>query len=94
MVYAQSFYVWPADGPPSLTGVVLYDGKSSAAGATVAQALGVIRPATATGTEAFRSRVNALYEAMSNAMQHGNWIAFGDAYTSLGRLLRAARAPD
>ena len=94
MVYAQSFYDWPTDGPPSLTGVVLYDGKSSAAGATVAQALGVIRPATATGTEAFRSRVNALYEAMSNAMQHGNWIAFGDAYTSLGRLLRAARAPD
>ena len=94
IVFAQSFYDWPADGPPSLTGVVLYDGKTSATGATLAQALGVIRPATATGTAAFRSRVNALYEIMSNAMRHGDWIAFGDAYTSLGRLLRGARAPD
>lgn len=94
LVYSQSFYDWPADGPPSLTGVVLYDGKSAVTGATLAQALGVIRPATAIGTAAFRSRVNALYEVMSNAMRRGDWIAFGDAYTSLGQLLRAARAPD
>ena len=94
IVFAQSFYDWPSDGPPSLTGVVLYDGKTSAAGATLAQALGVIRPATASGTEAFRSRVNALYNDMSNAMRRGDWIAFGDAYTGLGRLLRATRAPD
>ena len=94
VIYAQSFYDWPADGPPSLTGVVLYDGKNTASGATLAQALGVIRPATAVGTEAFRARVNALYTDMSNAMRRGDWIAFADAYTSLGRLLRAARAPD
>ena len=93
-VYAQSFYDWPADGPPTLMGVAMYDGKTSVTGSTLAQALGVIRPSTAIGTAAFRSKVNALYEVMSNAMRRGDWIAFGDAYTSLGRLLRAARAPD
>jgi hypothetical protein len=91
LVFAQSFYDWPADGPPSLTGVAVYDGKNSSAGAMLAQALGVIRPRTAGGTEAFRSRVNALYDALSNAMKRGDWVAFGDAYNALGRLLRTAR---
>ena len=38
LVYAQSFYDWPADGPPSRTVVVIYDGKSAVTGPTWARA--------------------------------------------------------
>jgi hypothetical protein len=91
LLYVQSFYDWPADAEPSLTGVAVYDGASATTGPTLAQALGVARTAQPSGTGAFRSRVNQLYEAMSTALRLGDWPAFGAAYSALGRLLRAER---
>jgi uncharacterized protein len=89
--FAQSFYTWPTDGPPALRGVVVLDGGETHAGATLSEALGVSRPTPGGVTAALRTRITALYEEMSAAMRRGDWKAFGDAYASLGRLLRAAR---
>jgi uncharacterized membrane protein (UPF0182 family) len=88
--FAQSFYRWPSDAAPELLGVAVLDGDRVRTGPTVAEALGLARPASVAGTAAFRMRVAALYDAMSAAMRRGDWTAFGIAYMALGRLLRAA----
>ncbi len=90
MAFVQSFYEWPPDAPPSLAGVVVLQNGAIRTGATVGEALGVTKPITAAGTASFRSKVAALYDLMSSAMKRGDWPAFGEAYTQLGRLLRAA----
>ena len=41
---------------------------------------------------AFRQRVNDLYGAMRDALQRGDWPAFGKAYDDLGRLLKLPTA--
>jgi len=69
--------------------VVLQHGEIRT-GATLGEALGVVRPMAASGNASLRARVAALYEAMSDAMRRGDWRAFGDAFSQLGRLLRSA----
>ncbi len=90
LAFVQSFYEWPSDGPPSLTGVVLLENGGTRVAPTVAELLGAGRPASVAGTEALRGRVTVLYDQMAAAMQRGDWKAFGDAYAALGRLLRSA----
>jgi hypothetical protein len=87
--YIQTFYEWPPDAPPSIAGVVVLQRGQVRTGASVGEALGVTRPIAASGTAAIRARVTALYDAMSDAMRRGDWRAFGDAFSQLGRLLRA-----
>ena len=88
--YVQTFYEWAPDAPPSIAGVVVLQHGEVRTGASVGEALGVTRPMAASGTASLRARVTALYDAMSDAMRRGDWRAFGDAYTQLGRLLRSA----
>ena len=88
--YVQTFYQWPPDAPPSIAGVVVLQHGQVRAGASVGEALGVTRPLAATGTAAVRARVTALYDAMADAMRRGDWRAFGEAFSELGRLLRAS----
>jgi len=90
MAYVQTFYEWPPDAPPSIAGVVVLQRGEIRTGASLSEALGVTRPIPAGGTASLRSRVAALYDAMSAAMRRGDWRAFGDAYSQLGRLLRSA----
>ena len=90
MTYAQTFYEWPPDAPPSIAGVVVQQHGEIRTGATLSEALGVARPMAASGSASLRARVAALYEAMSDAMRRGDWRAFGDAFSQLGRLLRSA----
>ena len=40
----------------------------------------------------FRQRVNDPYAAMRDALQRGDWAAFGKAYDDLGRLLKLPTA--
>jgi hypothetical protein len=87
--YVQTFYEWPPDAPPSIAGVVVMQHGEIRTGATLSEALGVVRPMASTGTASLRSRVDALYQTMSDAMRRGDWRAFGDAFSQLGRLLRA-----
>jgi uncharacterized membrane protein (UPF0182 family) len=90
VAFAESFYSWPSDAPPTLRGVVLLEGQQTHTGATLAEALGISRPIPTGANAAFRSRVAALYDVMSAAMRRGDWKAFGDAYAALGRLIRNA----
>jgi uncharacterized membrane protein (UPF0182 family) len=85
----QSFYEWPPDAPPSLAGVVVLQKSGIATGASLGEALGVTRPIATDATASLRARVAALYDAMSAAMRRGDWLAFGQAYSQLGRLLRS-----
>jgi len=90
MAFVQSFYEWPPDAPPSIAGVAVWQRGEIKTGATVSEALGVTRPITVSGSASLRARVAALYDTMSAAMRRGDWLAFGDAYAQLGRLLRSA----
>jgi uncharacterized protein len=88
--YVQSFYEWPPDGPPALAGVVVMQKGGIKTGASLSEALGVTRPLAASGTASLRARVAALYDTMSAAMRRGDWRAYGEAYSQLGRLLRSS----
>ena len=90
MAFVQSFYEWPPDAPPSLAGVVVLQHGEAKTGASLSDALGVTRPLPTSGSASLRARVAALYDAMSAAMRRGDWRAFGEAYTELGRLLRSS----
>jgi uncharacterized membrane protein (UPF0182 family) len=90
LTFVQSFYEWPADGAPALTGVVLFENGLTRTAPTVAELLGSGRSSAVAGTEALRSRVTILYDQMAAAMRRGDWKAFGDAYAALGKLLRSA----
>jgi uncharacterized protein len=85
--WVQSYYAWPADGPPRLAGVVVRRGESLTTGRTLAEALGVRLPVSAVPNDAFRERVARLYGAMQAALRAGDWRAYGDAWAALGRLL-------
>jgi hypothetical protein len=91
MAYVQTFYEWPPDAPPSIAGVVVMQRGESKTGPSLSEVLGVTRPIASSGTASLRARVAALYDAMSSAMRLGDWRAFGEAYSQLGRLLRASR---
>jgi uncharacterized membrane protein (UPF0182 family) len=88
----QPAYRWKSDGPPALARVAVARDSVTAAGTTLASALGVavkepeenaLGPA---GTGDFRTRVRRLYEAMREALRRGDWEAFGRAYDALGRI--------
>jgi uncharacterized membrane protein (UPF0182 family) len=92
VIFAQSSYAWPADGPPALVRVAALDGDSLFVGRTLADALGVhtgpvsdlVQPLT---EESLRERATRLYQLMREALTRGDWTAFGEAYEALGALL-------
>jgi len=94
--YLQTTYAWRSDGAPTVARVAIH-GTGAARdsvgfGFTLAEAVGM-RPETpdaaSTITPAvFRQRVGDLYAAMRDALQRGDWPAFGKAYDDLGRLLK------
>jgi len=98
--YLQTTYAWRSDGAPTVARVAIH-GTGAARdsvgfGSTLAEAVGM-RPETpdaaSTVTPAvFRQRVNDLYAAMRDALQRGDWAAFGKAYDDLGRLLKLPTA--
>jgi len=92
----QPAYVWRPDSVPTLARLGMVRDTVVTTGATLAQALGVVAPPLATDTSAaaqrgFRARVSELYQEMRDALQHGDWQAFGRAYEALGRLVAPGR---
>jgi uncharacterized membrane protein (UPF0182 family) len=90
IAFVQSFYEWPADGPPRLLGVTTLRRGERRHGATLAEALGTTgfeRGASESG-DRLRAQALALYEEMLRAQRNGDWRAYGDALDALGRLLR------
>jgi hypothetical protein len=98
--YLQTTYAWRSDGAPTVARVAIH-GTGAARdsvgfGFTLAEAIGM-RPETPDAAStvtpaAFRQRVNDLYAAMRDALQRGDWQAFGKAYDDLGRLLKLPTA--
>jgi hypothetical protein len=96
LIFVQSGYAWPTEGPPSLLRVGVLDRDSVFGGRTLADAFGMSavfepdlgEPMT---DESFRARAGRLYDAMREALRRGDWTAFGEAYEALGTLL--ARPP-
>jgi uncharacterized membrane protein (UPF0182 family) len=96
LVFVQSAYTWPAEGPPSLLRVAVLDQGSVLAGRTLADAFGMsaaFEPELGEPTteDSLRARASRLYDAMRDALRRGDWAAFGEAYEALGALL--ARSP-
>jgi len=58
-------------------------------GRSLAEALGQREQLSysALPVDVFRARVAALYDAMAAASRTGNWRAYGEAWTALGKLL-------
>ena len=89
VAFVQSFYEWPVDGPPRLTGVVVLKSARTFVGRTVANALGESVEPTGRDVpaEIFRARAAQLYDAAAAALRVGDWRAYGEAWAALGRLL-------
>jgi uncharacterized protein len=86
-LWVQSYYEWPRDGIPRLAGVVVSSRTQTVAARTLGEALGEPRAPARLDGDAFRARVARLYDAMQAAQRSGDWHAYGEAWTALGRLL-------
>ena len=98
--YLQTTYGWRSDAAPTIARIAIHGTgaarDSVAFGLTLAEAVGM-RPETPNAASTitptrFRQRVNELYAAMRDALQRGDWPAFGKAYDDLGRLLKLPTA--
>ena len=96
LALVQPQYAWRADAPPTVLSIAVVVGDSSAAGPTLADALGIadtavtsrkLPPPNPPSVSEFRARLGALYDAMQAALRRGDLTAFGAAYAELGRLL-------
>lgn len=97
--FVQTTYVWRTDGPPTIARVAIHGAgatrDSVTVGRSLADAMGIPpdglggdrTPATPAD---FRARVSELYAAMREALQRGDWMAFGAAYEELGRIIGGA----
>ena len=98
--YLQTTYAWRSDGAPTVARMAIHGTgaarDSVSFGFTLAEAVGVPPETTDAASTitpaAFRQRVNDLYTAMRDALQRGDWPAFGKAYDDLGRLLKLPTA--
>ena len=96
IVAVQTSYVIRPDGAPQVLLATLRGADGVRSGRTLIDAAGLPDPVVTDvplTPEAFRQRVNALYESMREAMRRGDWSGLGTAWEALGRLLRAARQP-
>jgi uncharacterized protein len=96
VLFAQSSYAWPAEGPPALVRVAVLDQDSVFTGRSLAEAFGIATlstpdPGEPITDESLRAQASRLYDAMRDALTRGDWTTFGEAYDALGALL--ARPP-
>ncbi|HJU90624.1 MAG TPA: UPF0182 family protein [Gemmatimonadaceae bacterium] len=92
LVFIQPLYAWRSDGIPTLARVAVVGPEGVFSGRSLADAIGAPRdPSSDTGRVVgpvdFRARVAELYAQMRDALQRGDWVAFGRAYEQLGALL-------
>ena len=88
VAFIQSYYEWPRDGVPRLAGVVVSRRRATVAARTLSEALGERGGVGRLEGDAFRERVARLYDAMQAALRTGDWPAYGEASSALGRLLQ------
>jgi hypothetical protein len=96
IVAVQTHYAVRPDGTMQVLLAALRHGDTVAVGRTLIDAAGIPEPVEVEEPltpEAFRRRVEGLYESMREAMRRGDWTGIGAAYEALGRLLRGQRQP-
>jgi hypothetical protein len=92
VVAVETHYTTRPDGTPQELYISVLRRNGVLTGMTIPSAMGLPAPLAAQAPltpEEFRSRVEALYGAMREALRRGDWGTFGEAYEALGRLLRA-----
>jgi uncharacterized membrane protein (UPF0182 family) len=82
----QSFYEWPPERGPSLTGVVALHGGTARSGRSLAVTMGAPGHPSATD-RTLRLHVARLYAELRDAMRRGDWSAFGHALDALGQIV-------
>lgn len=90
VAYLQPFYRWTPGAVPELLHVAYLVDDSVRVAPSLRRATGVVLPtnpaARMTDAEARRT-MQALYQAMRDALRRGDWTAFGKAFEELGTLL-------
>ena len=89
LTLVQPVYTAPPRSRPTLALVIAMTDSTPRIGHTFASIVGAPLAGLPVDTSPieFRARVEALYEAMSEAMRRRDWLGFGAAYDSLGALL-------
>ncbi|HUO52928.1 MAG TPA: UPF0182 family protein, partial [Gemmatimonadaceae bacterium] len=94
ILYVQSEFAVRPDDAPQLVRSVVLAGDAVVTARSVAQALGAHGAGEGTlSAEEFRARTQALYAQMRQALQRGDWSAFGRAFEALGALAGRRAAP-
>ena len=91
--YLQAAFRWRAGGVPSLARVATVVGDTVRSGPSLVAALGLApdTPGSVAATPSdVRTRAASIYGEMRDALQRGDWTAFGRAFEALGATLRAA----
>jgi uncharacterized membrane protein (UPF0182 family) len=91
LAFIQPTYLWRSQGAPMLSRVGVLIRDSVLFAPTLSLVAGSPAPhAPAATTEAsadLRARAAALHAAMRDALRRGDWVAFGQAFDALGKLL-------
>ena len=92
-MYFQASFRVRAGASQTLGRVATVTGDSARVGPTLAAALGLVLPTSATDPSTqidLRTRAESLYRDMRDALRRGDWTTFGRAFESLGGALRIA----
>jgi len=98
VAFVQSAYTTRGEGAPALSHVSLLFRDSVRSGQSIAQIVGGL-PIGATSAPIpvtsgdLRTRADSLYKVMREALQRGDWAAFGQAFDALGRALQGGGGP-
>ncbi|MGH7688715.1 MAG: UPF0182 family protein, partial [Gemmatimonadaceae bacterium] len=90
VAYLQPIYRWTPGAVPALLHVAYLIDDSTHVAPTLRQATGVQFPVNPSGRMSAaetRGAMKQLYQAMRDALQRGDWVAFGKAFEALGILL-------
>jgi hypothetical protein len=95
IAFVQPTYSWRAQGAPTLQHVAILMDDTVRVAASLAQLAGTL-PAAATAVAPpvgsdLRARVAALYARMRDALRRGDWVAFGQAFDELGKIIGGSR---
>jgi len=80
LVFVQPVFSYPREDSPTLSYVGVIDGE------TARRLAGLRRDGTPVAGGDLRAQVQAAYAAMRSALARGDWVAFGRAMESLGRI--------
>ena len=91
LAFSQPTYSWRQQSAPTLLSVALFMNDTVRIAPSLAQLAGSLpatNPTVATPAGAdLRTRAAALYGRMRDALRRGDWVAFGQAFDELGKLI-------